>query len=348
MPAFLGSPAIVLPPHAVTVDEIVEDIGRAHPDHPLLTRWSRIVGRTGVQLRHFTQPLKTVATTEDIESRNNRAFDDVCAMGVEAAVGALLGSGLDPADIDAVVTSHSTGLAVPGLDVHLVNSLRLNPAVSRVPLTQLGCAGGAHALVRAADYLRAHPGRRVLVVVAETLSTVYQHSETTTESMIYKALFGDSAGAVVVTDTPVGGGPRIDDTWEYVIPDSTERYRMRLDGTGQHFESTAQALESMADLIPPLLDWYRRDPEDSPAFLIAHTGGPRILSDLQAGLDCAPELLDHSWAGLRDRGNLGGVAVLDVLARHFTDPPAAGSTGLLVGVGPGFTAAACRTTWSAE
>jgi hypothetical protein len=45
---------------------------------------------------------------------------------------------------------------------------------------------------------------------------------------------------------------------------------------------------------------------------------------------------------------LGGVTVLDVLARTHSDPPVDGADGLLVGFGPGFVTAACRGTWRSE
>lgn len=55
--------------------------------------------------------------------------------------------------------------------------------------------------------------------------------------------------------------------------------------------------------------------------MLIHPGGPRILHDAAAGLGLAEAALRHSWNSLRERGNLGGSAVLDVLARTHDDPP---------------------------
>jgi predicted naringenin-chalcone synthase len=345
MSAYVSRPTLVFPPYEITIDDIVTDIRDHHPDHPRLKSILRVVGRTGVERRRFTRPLEQVTATEGIEERNDRAFADLAELGEQAARGALAALDLRPKDVDCLITSHSTGIAVPGLDVHLINSMGLRPDVRRIPVTQLGCAGGAFTLVSAADHLKAHPGHRILVVVAEALSTVYQHSDTTIESMIYKALFGDAAGAVVVTDSPLGGGMVIDEAWMYTLPHTAERYRQRLDVTGHHFESTPAALLSISELVPPMLEWYGTAPLE---FVIAHTGGPRILQDLEAGLGCDAKLLQHSWHSLRERGNLGGIAVLDSYSNHFDQPPSAGSTGLLVAMGPGFTAAACRGRWSLD
>ncbi|TDU02798.1 1,3,6,8-tetrahydroxynaphthalene synthase [Streptomyces sp. 846.5] len=346
MPVHVSRPAVVFPPYEVELDEILADIRTHHADHAELRRILRVVGRTGVRSRRFTRPLDEVGRRESMEERNRRTFADVCTLGAEAARAVLDRQGLEPGQVDCVVTSHSTGIAIPGLDVHLLNTLGLRPDVRRIPMSQLGCTGGAMALVRAVDHVRAHPGSRVLLVVAEALSTVYQHSDDTIEAMIYKVLFGDSGGAVLVSDAPLGEGLAIEDTWEYALPDTTERYRLRVDETGQHFDSTSEALKSMGELVPPLLDWYRRSAgRDTPDFWVAHTGGPRILNDLEDGVGCDRKLLQHSWDSLHERGNLGGVAVLDVLDRLYATPPGPGASGVLIGLGPGFTAAACRAVW---
>lgn len=345
MPVHVSRPVVVFPPYEVELDEILADIRTHHADHPELRRILRIIGRTGVRNRRFTRPLDQVGRSEPIEERNRRTFEDVCELGVEAARAVLARQGVEPGQVDCVVTSHSTGIAIPGLDVRLMNTLGLRPDVRHIPMTQLGCAGGALALVRAVDQVLAHPGSTVLVVVAEALSTVYQHSDDTVEAMIYKVLFGDSGGAVLVGDVPLGEGMAVEDTWEYTLHDSTERYRLRIDGLGQHFDSTPEALKSMGELVPPMLEWYRRSGRDSADFWVAHTGGPRILSDLEEGVGCDRKLLQYSWDSLHERGNLGGVAVFDVLDRLYATPPAPGASGVLIGLGPGFTAAACRAVW---
>ncbi|MFC1404750.1 PhlD [Streptacidiphilus sp. N1-10] len=342
----MSRPVVVFPPYEVELDEILADIRTHHADHPDLRRILRIVGRTGVRSRRFARPLEQVAKSEPIEERNRRTFADVCALGEQAARALLAEQGVEPGQVDCVVTSHSTGIAIPGLDVHLLNALGLRPDVRRLPMTQLGCTGGALALVRAVEQVHAHPGSRVLVVIAEALNTVYQHSDDSVEAMIYKVLFGDSGGAVMVSDTPLGTGLVVQDTWEFTLPDTTERQRLRLDGLGQHFDSTSGALKSMGELVPPLLDWYRRSAgRDAPDFWVAHTGGPRILSDLEDGVGCDRKQLAHSWDSLHERGNLGGVAVLDVLDRLYATPPDQGASGVLIGLGPGFSAAACRAVW---
>ena len=163
MPVHVSRPAVVFPRYEVELDQILTDIQTHHADHAELRRILRIVGRTGVQRRRFTRPLEQVARSEPIEERNRRTFADVCALGEQAARALLAEQGVEPGQVDCVVTSHSTGIAIPGLDVHLLNALGLRPDVRRIPMTQLGCTGGALALVRAVEQVRP-PG--VLFVLA--------------------------------------------------------------------------------------------------------------------------------------------------------------------------------------
>ncbi|MFJ9825115.1 PhlD [Streptomyces sp. NPDC101160] len=349
--AHIARPAIALPPNLVTTDELCADIRAAHPELPRLEAYLRIARATTVEKRYFTRPLSapTVSGTAPIEERNGAAFEDALRLAVASGRQALANAGLAPEDVDCVITSHTTSWAVPSLDVSLVCELGLRADVRRIPMASVGCAGGAQAIVYARDDIRAHPGANVLIVVAECLSAAtYNHVDTSRESMIYKVLFGDGSGAVVVSDTPRWDGPsmEISDTFQYVLPESISRYKGRLTAEGLHFDSTDAATRALSDSLPEIHKWLDGRPTD---FVVVHPGGPRIILDAAAGLGLDPDKttgdLTHSWTSLAECGNLGGSAVLDVLARTFDAPPAHDSEGLLVGFGPGFILAAAYGRW---
>ncbi|WHM37538.1 PhlD [Streptomyces sp. BPTC-684] len=355
MPAHIALPAIVLPDHLIATDEICADIRRANPDRPRLEAHLRIARATTVRTRRFTRPLDapTVAGNATVEERNRAAYEDALRLAVRSGRRALAHAGLAPDDIDCVITSHTTSWTVPSLDVALVRELGLRPDVRRVHLSTVGCAGGAHSLVRAHEDIAAHPGSHVLVVVSECLSTAtYNHTDTSRESMIYKVLFGDGSGAVVVSDTPAWSGPSfvIEDTFEYVLPDSIDRYRGRLTAAGLHFDSTAAATTALSDSLPAVRKWLGGSGR-ALEFAVVHPGGPRILEDAAAGFGLDGDRdhgdLRHAWASLAANGNLGGSAVLDVLARTFAQAPGDRQSGLIIGFGPGFVLAASRGHWSA-
>ncbi|MFI9202622.1 PhlD [Streptomyces sp. NPDC053048] len=328
----------------MTTDEICADIEAHHSTHPKLKALIRSIRASTVKKRYFSRPLDSayVSGSAPLSERNPAAFSDAFEMAKKAVERTLKANSLTPADIDAIVTSHSTSWTVPSLDVRLAQELGFPPEISRIPMTSLACAGGAQALIRARDFVTAHPGKRVLIVVSETLSTTYNHEETTTPSMIFKGLFGDSAGACIVTDTPLGSGIQIDDTWEYVVSESHDWYRSRVETSGVHFPSTREALNSIRAVKGPLLDWLGDWRPDVP---VIHTGGPRIISDLVEALGLEEKAARHSCSSLEENGNLGGVAVLDVLSRTYEEPPDHGEGVLMVGFGPGFVISSCKGSW---
>ncbi|WP_399920869.1 3-oxoacyl-[acyl-carrier-protein] synthase III C-terminal domain-containing protein [Streptomyces kanamyceticus] len=344
MPAFVSAPRTVLGAHKVTTDEIADDIRTHHHDHPRLNAILRVVNNCGVNTRHFTRALTspTVAGSADVRERTQAAFDDAVDMSERASQEALRKTGLAPDDIDAIVTTHATGWAVPNLDVHLIDRLGLRPTVCRVALTTVACAGGIQALIRAADLVTARPGHKVLVVAAEVLSTSYNHTVDTIESMIYKALFADAAAAAVVTSAPSGPGLVIEDTFEYTLPGSLDLYRGRLDPHGMHFDSTKQAPSAAITALTPLTDWLGQRTID---FGIIHPGSLRIITGTADALGLAQSEARHSVDTLAEEGNMGGVSVFRVLERTHAAPPADGTNGVAVAYGPGFTTAALRCRW---
>ncbi|MEU6678573.1 PhlD [Streptomyces sp. NPDC046925] len=344
MPAYVSRPKTVFGDHKVTTAEIADDIRAHHPDHPRLAAILRVVGNCGVHTRYFTRPLDTpcITGTAGITERAETAFRDAVDMAERAAHAALDAAGLAPADIDAIVTAHVTGWAVPNLDVHVSARLGLRPTVRRIALTTLACAGGAQALLRAADLVAARPGSKVLVVASEVISTIYNHADSTIESMIYKALFGDAAAAAIVTDEPSGPGIAIDDSFEYVLPDSLDRYQGRIATDGFHFDSTKKALTAADDVLPAVMNWHG---PRAPDFAVIHPGSPRIIADTTEALGLAPHDARHSTETLADEGNLGGVSVLRVLERTHAAAPADGARGMMVAFGPGFATAALRCHW---
>ncbi|MFE4829847.1 PhlD [Streptomyces sp. NPDC056672] len=298
----------------------------------------------GIETRRFAEPLDDVARPASFEARNARAVRHVTELGEQAARRALDAAGLDASEIATLITVHATGLAVPGLDVHLANALKLPSTVLRIPMTQLACAGGAQALGMAARL--ASPGRPVLVAGAEQLTSSWQPGDSSMDSLIFKMLFGDGGAAAVVSAEPLAQpGLVIEDSWTYLHRDSTHYYKLRADKSGYHFVSEKEARSAVSHILPEL-PW----PGWTADYAVIHPGGARILDLIAKHGICSEETLCHSRASMRISGNTGGTAVLRVLDRLHDDPPpqGAGAQGLLFGVGPGFCAAASRTRWMAE
>lgn len=354
MPAHAAPPVLAHPDHLVTTDQVLDDI-RTHTrddhgaEHPKYSVWERVIRNTGVEQRHLAYPLDHPALADNtgLVDRNAYAWQATKTLAERAARRAIAEAGLRPEDIGTIITSHTTSWAVPNLDIHLINALGLRPTVRRYAQTTLACIGGTQSLAKAADCLAARPDSPVLVVVAEDISNACWHQgDTRTEDQIYKGLFGDSAGACIVTSEPLTPGLRIDDSWEYLLPDSQNKsYWGEMEAGRFFFRSTRDAVKGPGLVMPHLEEWLKEQNALPADFALIHAGSPVILNAVQQGLGLTAEQLAHSWASLAQVGNLGGVFVLEALRRTHDTPPADGDRGVMLAYGPGFATTALTGTW---
>ena len=78
---------------------------------------------------------------------------------------------------------------------------------------------------------------------------------------------------------------------------------------------------------------------------ICHPGGPKVLEAMQNAMGLPQAALRHSWLSMRDNGNISSASVLDVLGRTLAEPPAAGSLGVMLAMGPGFSFELLLVSW---
>ncbi|WP_370071703.1 PhlD [Streptacidiphilus sp. MAP5-3] len=312
-------------------------------------RVERMMRATGVETRGFVRPAKAIFTTGSGPAFWDETADLLTRMAREAAERALAVAALAPDQIDALVLTSVSGWSMPGVDARLIRSLGLRPTVRRLPVSVIGCAGGVYGLIRAREQVAAHPDARVLVVATEAFSIGFQPGNTSTPSMIYKALGGDGAAAAVVTSVgDVRPGPAVElrDPFELLVPDTEDDYRMTVDPGAGHlgFTSTAEAPQAILKAEDHLAAWRGRSGAVEPTFIVAHHGGPAILERTAQVFGCDRQQLRHSWESLRCHGNMTSVSVLDILARTLDDAdgPRPGEEGLMLGIGPGVTIAAAR------
>lgn len=296
--------------------------------------------------------LEAIPAPQTIEERTAPAWAAVQEYGERAARGALQIAGLDPADIDCLITSHSTTPALPGLDVTLANRLPLRSGTLLLPATQWACIAGTRSLALAADLVAADPDRVVLVVISEALSTTYQPSDESLESLIVRLLFADTAVAAVVTGRPRPESVlRLDTAWHHSLPGTQDLHRLETRADGTHFVMDRRGPRAVQDTVAAMWEWLRVRHEDDthpwhPDLLLAHPGGTRVLEYMEQTMpgDWPSGLLTHSRDSYTT-GNRGGAAVLDILRRAHDAGQKPGSRTVLYAAAPGLTATALEGEW---
>ncbi len=296
--------------------------------------------------------LEAIPAPQTVQERTAPAWDAVQAYGERAARGALQSAGLDPADVDCLITSNSTTPALPGLDVTLANRLPLRSDVMLLPAAQWACVAGTRSLALAADLVAADPDRVVLVVISEALSTTYQPADDTLESLIVRLLFADTAVAAVVTGRPRPESVlRLDSAWHHTLPDTRDLHRLETRADGTHFVMDRRGPRAVQQTVTAMWEWLRVRYQDDPAawhpdVLLAHPGGTRVLEYMEQTMpaEWPSGLLDHSRKSYTS-GNRGGAAVFDILRRAHDAGQKAGARAVLYAAAPGLTATALEGEW---
>lgn len=342
--------ATAVPPHTITRDDVKYYMGRVFdiPERKLEAMMS-IVDNAQVHKRHAIFPIEYTVEPRALSKTNNEYIEHAVKLGREAAGKCLERAGLTPQDIDLIITVSCTGFMIPSLDAHLINLMGFRSNVRRMPFTELGCAAGAMALARAADYLKAAPGGNVLIIAVELPSLTFQRRDISQANLISSILFGDGAAAAVVTGKPASG-PKILVSETYTFPDSLGAMGFDLRDSGFHILLAKDVPEMIGAKIRGLVDGFLercgRKREDIKGWIL-HPGGARLLGNVEAELGLNKCDTQPSWDILSTVGNLSSATILFILQEWMQKRPLkSGEYALAAAFGPGFSAEFLLLQWT--
>jgi 3-oxoacyl-[acyl-carrier-protein] synthase-3 len=297
-----------------------------------------IVSRTGIRERRIAAPHETTATLSAI-----------------AAKRAIAVAGLQPEDIDLIVVGTLTpDYWMPATAVLVKEAIGNAHAVAFDVMA--ACSGFVYGYSTADSFLRAGVYKHALVIGAEVLSRFLNFNDRST-----CILFGDGAGAVVLSASDEAGGGMggleltTDPDGAYMIwlpaggskaPPSAgtvsrgEHY-VRMEGSATYRFAT----KTLASSALKAIDRAGWKPEEVDLF-IPHQANIRIIESVAKGLNLS---MDKMFVNVDRYGNTSAASVPMALAEAVDiGRVQIGSKIVFVAFGAGFTSGAAAVEWTAD
>ncbi|MGH1341401.1 MAG: type III polyketide synthase [Nannocystales bacterium] len=313
---------------------------------PALARLLPAFDNTRIEQRHLVRPVSWYAQPHTFAEKNAVYCEAALELSTRAAEKALDRACVAPGDVDSVVFVSSTGIRTPSLDGALIERLGLPRSAVRLPVWGLGCAGGAAGVARAADLVVARR-KPVLLVATEVCSATFVHGDRTRANLIATALFGDGAAAAVLG--PQEGGLQVTGSVSRLLEDSEDVMGWSVVNEGLRVRFARSIPGIVRAVVPQLREQAASTvglgPEAFHRFVL-HPGGAKVLEAYEEALCVDTHALHDAYDVLRTCGNMSSPTVLFVLERLLHNLPNTAGTGLMLGLGPGFSAEGVVLQWT--
>ena len=295
----------------------------------------------------WAQQLTGIRSRRLLPEGDEVTAEDMCAT---AARRALEHAGMSADQVDFIIVASLTSReVVPNISVTLADRLGI-PAVPGFVLNT-ACAGFVHALSAGYAYVLTGQARNVVVVSGDALSRITNYEDPKTA-----VLFGDGAGAAVLTAEPargrVLGAPFL--AAEY-SPDHLNLigqgwgsnggpdHKLRMAGGPNVLRHAIRTMRVASDaaLARAGLEWHEVD------VVVPHQANGRITLGLERALKLNHGRVIHAIDGL---GNVSASSVpitLDRLLRGEHGPLPEQARIVLTAVGGGYASGAAVLEWNA-
>ena len=317
----------------------------------------RIHQATGVHYRNLSLPLDAYKDLLGFGSTNNEFIRVGVDLGRQAIEGALEKAGVKASEVDLIISTSVTGIAVPSIDSRLIPQLNFRSDIKRLPTFGLGCVAGATGIARVHDYLLGDPDGVAILLSIELCSLTVQRDDLSMPNIVASGLFGDGAAAVVMLGErralAMGlAGPRVLSSRSRIYEASEAAIGWDIKETGFHIILSAEVPKLIQSQIAVDVTEFLADnnlKKSDIAHWICHPGGPKVITAVANALNLSDQQLAVTWQSLATQGNLSSASILHLLQDIFYGSqdslPEMGSCGLLISMGPGFSTELVLVKW---
>jgi predicted naringenin-chalcone synthase len=274
-----------------------------------------------------------------LEQRMEIFNKEAVSLSVKAINECLLGI-ITPQQVTHLVTVSCTGMSAPGLDLQVMEEMKLAPDIFRTSVNFMGCYAAIHGLKLAKMICDSTPDSNVVVVCTE-LCTLHFQQAFTEDNAASSLLFADGCAAVLVSNCiEKDNALSIRGFYSHVKQEGKSDMAWQLNSRG--------FLMTLSGYIPELIqeDIYPKlaaaaacnhlSLEDITQWCI-HPGGKRILDMIQKKLNLPEKALSYSRDVLAKYGNMSSPTVLFVLKEIMEDLHKKPAKIMGLAFGPGLT-----------
>jgi alkylresorcinol/alkylpyrone synthase len=296
--------------------------------------------QNGIETRHLALEPLTEAFDLTPDALHARFLRHAPAVAAAAANGALRDAGVKAEEIDALIVSTCTGYLCPGLTSYVSERLGLRRDALLLDLVGQGCGAALPNLRTAAGLLAGGQATHVLSVCVEICSAAF-YLDDDPGVLISACLFGDGAGAAVLSAEAVPGRRRVRWQAASTLLDASTRDLLRFEQRGGMLRNilTPEVPDIAARHAVTVLEEVLAragQSRDRIRTWILHAGGRDVLAALRERLGLTEADTRRSADVLRTFGNLSSPFVLVVLQRALAEG-APGGNWWLASFGAGFS-----------
>ena len=253
---------------------------------------------------------------------------------------------IELSQITHVITFSCTGMSAPGLDIQLVERLKLNRNVERTCINFMGCYAGINALKVAYHIVKSEPEAIVLVAGVELCTLHYQKNEKL-DQVVANALFADGASACIVSARKNRSNKsthqlEIQNFYAEFEPAGKDEMVWTIGDFGFDLKLSAYVpkliLENIHSLMEKLFSKVGMAHADIDYYAL-HPGGMKILEACEEALGITKEQNKKSYDVLQKYGNMSSVTIFFVLKEYLKTitPKDENKKILCCAFGPGLT-----------
>ena len=288
-----------------------------------------LLAENGMEARRLAVESLADVFRIDPDTLHRRFLETAPELAARAGAAALDNAEVAAGDIDAVVVSTCTGYLCPGLTGYVIERLGLRPNTAAFDLVGQGCAAAVPNMRLGQALIGSRSGRSNVLSICVEVSSAAMYLDDDPGVLVSACLFGDGAGAAVLSNTPSPGHRRIlwRDSESLIDPAQREALKFEQRHGLLRNVLTRPVPRLAAEYVGQLLGtMLRRAQLDVPqiAAWIVHAGGRDVLLALEERLRLPPQNLWYSASVLREYGNLSSAFVYFVLQAALAGGAAGG------------------------